>query len=212
MAAEQTRQEVVRRIKEAADIAEIIGEHVSLQRSGANLKGLCPFHAEKTPSFMVSPDRGSFHCFGCGEGGDVFSFLMLYHRLSFPEALRQLADRYRIPLAENTLTPQQQEEARRRENLYAVNARAAELYHHYLLHSPAAAAARDYLAQRGMAGEIIQRFQLGFAPDSWDFLFNQLKKERLSPELAAEAGLLAAKKTPPTAIPPAATTTASVTE
>lgn len=195
MAAEQTRQDVVRRIKEAADIGEIIGEHVSLQRAGANLKGLCPFHAEKTPSFMVSPERGSFHCFGCGEGGDVFSFLMLYHRFSFPEALKQLAGRYRIPLAENTLTPQQKEESRQRENIYALNARAAQLYHQYLLKHAAAGPARDYLAGRGMSASLIEQFQLGYAPDSWDFLCTQLQREGWSPELATEAGLLVAKKT-----------------
>ncbi len=194
MATEQRRQDTVRRVKEAADIAEIIGEHVTLQRAGANFKGLCPFHAEKTPSFMVSPERGSFHCFGCNEGGDVFSFLMLYHRLSFPEALKQLAARYRIPLAENTLTPQQKEESRKREEIYALNARVAQLYHQYLRQHPAAALARDYLVERGMPEAIIENFQLGYAPESWDFLFKQLNREGWSTELAAEAGLLAAKK------------------
>lgn len=194
MATEQRRQDTVRQVKEAADIAEIIGEHVNLQRAGANFKGLCPFHAEKTPSFMVSPERGSFHCFGCNEGGDVFSFLMLYHRLSFPEALKQLAARYRIPLAENTLTPQQKEESRKREDIYALNARVAQLYHQYLRQHPAAAPARDYLVERGMPPAVIESFQLGYAPESWDFLFKQLNREGWSTELAAEAGLLAAKK------------------
>lgn len=189
----EQRRDVVRRIKEAADIAELIGEHVRLQRSGANLKGLCPFHAEKTPSFMVSPARGSFHCFGCGEGGDVFSFLMLYHRIGFPEALRQLAERYRIPLAETSLTPEQRQEARQRENLYAVNARAAALYHHFLLNDPAAEPARKYLQERGMPAAVINDFQLGYAPESWHFLRDALRRENLSLELAAEAGLLAAK-------------------
>ena len=192
--AEEQRREVVRRVKEAADITEIIGEHVTLQRAGSNLKGLCPFHSEKTPSFMVSPGRGSFHCFGCGEGGDVFSFLMLYHRISFPEALKQLAERYRIPLAENTLSPQQREEARKRENLYAVNARAAALYHHFLLHDPAAAGARSYLEKRGMPPAIITRFQLGYAPERWDFLRRVLEGEKFPAQIAEEAGLLVAKR------------------
>ncbi|MFH7326306.1 DNA primase [Desulfurivibrio sp. C05AmB] len=187
------RREVVRRIKETADITEIIGEYVNLQRSGANLKGLCPFHAEKTPSFMVSPARGSFHCFGCGEGGDVLSFLMLYHRISFPEALKQLAARYHITLAETTLSPRQREEARKRESLYAVNARAAALYRHFLLNDPAAAAARAYLARRGMTTEVGELFQLGYAPPRWDFLGNILQREGVSPAIAAEAGLLVAR-------------------
>lgn len=191
---DEQRREVVRRIKEAADIAEIVGEHVSLQRAGANLKGLCPFHAEKTPSFLVSPERGSFHCFGCGEGGDVFSFLMLYHRIAFPEVLKQLAERYRIPLAENCLSPQQREEARRREGLYAVNARAAALYHQFLLKDPAAAPARAYLEKRGMPTEIISRFQLGYAPERWDFLRKILAREKFAATIAEEAGLLVAKR------------------
>ncbi|MDZ7641298.1 MAG: DNA primase [Desulfurivibrio sp.] len=191
---DQQRRETVRRIKETADIAEVVGEHVTLQRAGANLKGLCPFHAEKTPSFMVSPGRGSFHCFGCGEGGDVFNFLMLYHRIGFPEALKQLADRYRIPLAETSLSPQQREEARRRESLYAINARAATLYHQFLLHDPAAAPAREYLAQRGMTAAIIEAFQLGYAPERWDFLRKHLEREKFTPATAAQAGLLASKE------------------
>lgn len=191
---DEQRREVVRRIKEAAEIAEIVGEHVNLQRSGANLKGLCPFHSEKTPSFMVSPQRGSFHCFGCGEGGDVFSFMMLYHRIAFPEALKQLAERYRIPLVESSLSPRQREEARHRESLYAVNSRAAELYHHFLRQDPAAAGARNYLAKRGMPAEIISRFKLGYAPERWDFLRRILEREGFNSAVAEEAGLLVAKK------------------
>lgn len=191
---DQQRRETVRLVKETADIAEVIGEHVTLQRAGANLKGLCPFHAEKTPSFMVNPGRGSFHCFGCGEGGDVFSFLMLYHRVGFPEALKQLAARYHIPLAETSLSPQQREEARQREALYAINARAAALYHRFLLHDPAADQARQYLAQRGMTAAIIERFQLGYAPPRWDFLRKTLEREKFTPATAAQAGLLASKE------------------
>ncbi|TBV82250.1 MAG: DNA primase [Desulfobulbaceae bacterium] len=187
-------RENIHRIKDVANIGEIIGEHVNLQRAGANLKGLCPFHAENTPSFMVSPERNSFHCFGCGAGGDVFTFLMRYHQLSFPEALRQLAERYHIPLTENTISPQQREQSRQRETIYQINTHAATLYHHHLLNAPAARPAREYLAHRGVPPEIIKRFQLGYAPASWDFLFNHSKKAGFAPEIVAQAGLLIARK------------------
>ncbi len=90
------QQDAVQRVKDAAQIVDIIGECVSLKRAGSNMKGLCPFHGEKTPSFTVNPVRQSFHCFGCGEGGDVLSFMMKYYNLTFPETMKQLAQRYQI--------------------------------------------------------------------------------------------------------------------
>jgi|GEM_PF-3557370 len=116
-------EDTVQIIKDAVDIAEIIGEHVSLKRAGTNLKGLCPFHSEKTPSFTVNPDRKTYHCFGCGEGGDVFSFMMNFHRLSFVEALKELARKYQIPLPEKPLNPQELEKAQKREALQSANER-----------------------------------------------------------------------------------------
>lgn len=187
------RQDAVQLVKEAADIVEIIGEHVSLKRAGASYKGLCPFHAEKTPSFVVNPARHTFHCFGCGEGGDIFSFLTLYHRITFPEALKQLAARYQITLPEKPLSPAQHAEARQRESLYEANAKAASLYRR-ALNGPEGGAARAYLDQRGMPAALSERFQLGYAPDSWDFLGNALAREKITPQAATEAGLLVAKE------------------
>ena len=121
MMAIMQRDNIVQLVKEAADIAEVVGEVVSLKKSGTNLKGLCPFHSEKTPSFMVNPERRSFHCFGCGEGGDIFTFLMKYHNQTFPEALKELAHKFNIPLPEKSTSPEEHAKAKKREGLYKAN-------------------------------------------------------------------------------------------
>jgi DNA primase len=187
-------EDTVQLIKDAADIAEVIGEHVSLKRAGTNLKGLCPFHAEKTPSFTVNPDRKTYHCFGCGEGGDVISFMMNLHRLSFTEALKELARKYHITLPEKPLNPQEVEKAHKREALQSANEKATELFHQLLLSDPGAQKAREYLAKRGIPEEITEEFRLGFAPDSWNFLVNGLPKQKITAEAAKEAGLIVAKE------------------
>jgi len=188
------RGDVVRLIKETADIVAVIGEHVSLKRAGVNLKGLCPFHSEKTPSFVVNPQRQTYHCFGCGEGGDVFSFLMNYHRMTFPEALKELAKRYNIALPERTLSPEERARSQAKERLFAANEKAATFFHQLLLHDPAGEVARRYLRQRAIDDALAQRFRLGFAPKSWDALARHLKKNGISEKTAAEAGLLVAKE------------------
>lgn len=180
-------------IKDQANIVDIIGEFVSLRRSGINYKGLCPFHAEKTPSFMVNPERRTFHCFGCGEGGDIFAFLMQYHGLSFFEAVKELAGRYHIPLPEKKLSSRERKRAESREILLAINEAATAAYHDQLLKDPQAENARRYLKKRGMDSEIITSFRLGFAPDRWDFLFKTLSK-RFSAEDIKNAGLAVAKE------------------
>ncbi|MDH4320611.1 MAG: DNA primase [Desulfobulbaceae bacterium] len=185
MTALQTKDNTVQLVKDAADIVAIIGECVTLQRSGANLKGCCPFHSEKTPSFLVSPERRTFHCFGCGEGGDVLTFMMKYHRLTFPEALQDLAKRYQITLPEKAMSSEEQAQLKQREALYRVSEQAAELYHRLLLDSPDAEPARRYLTERGIPAEVIAAFKLGFAPDRWDTLVK---------ELGAPANLAAAEK------------------
>lgn len=181
------------RIKDAAQIIEIIGDNVSLKKSGANYKGLCPFHQEKTPSFMVNPERQTFHCFGCGEGGDVFTFLMKYHNMTFPEAMKELAERYQIPLPEKKFTPADSAMAKKREEIFAVNDLAASIYHEFLVKDQAAAAARAYLKQRGLDRELTADFRLGYAPDSWDFLLRQLARKGVKPAIAEEGGLLVRK-------------------
>lgn len=193
MTALHLKDNTIQLVKEAADIVAIIGECVTLQRSGANFKGCCPFHSEKTPSFIVNPDRRSYHCFGCGEGGDVLSFVMKYHRLTFPEALNDLAKRYQIALPEKTLSREEQAELKQRDALYRVSEQAADFYHHLLLESPEAEPARQYLKKRGIPAEVIAAFKLGFAPDRWDSLVNKLgSAENLA--AAERAGLLVRKE------------------
>jgi DNA primase len=187
------QKDAVQRVKDASQIIDIIGECVSLKRAGANLKGLCPFHAEKTPSFMVNPARQSFHCFGCGEGGDVFSFMMKYYNLTFPETLEQLAQRYQVTLPEKHFTSEDSAKAEKRQNLFDANERAARMYHEYLLNHSGAAGARAYLEKREISGEMINRFTLGYAPAGWDFLSTKVSRSSISQAEAEEAGLLVRK-------------------
>lgn len=184
------QEDSARRVKDAADIVEVIGEYVTLQKAGARYKGLCPFHSEKTPSFTVNGDRQFFHCFGCKESGDVFSFLMRYHHMSFPEALENLAERYGIELEERQLSPAELERARQREALFKANETAAALFHHFLLHDPAGGKARTYLEGRGIPASVIESFRLGAVPDRWDFLKKELEKADLPESLGIAAGLL----------------------
>jgi DNA primase len=188
------QKDAVQRVKDASQIIDIIGECVSLKRAGANMKGLCPFHAEKTPSFMVNPARQSFHCFGCGEGGDVFSFMMKYYNITFPEALEQLAGRYQITLPEKRFTSEDQAKAEKRQKLFDANERAARMYHEYLLNHSGAAGARAYLEKREISLAMTNRFTLGFAPPGWDFLSTKVAKSSITLAEAEEAGLLVRKE------------------
>jgi DNA primase len=188
------QKDAVQRVKDAAQIVDIIGECVSLKRAGANMKGLCPFHAEKTPSFMVNPARQSFHCFGCGEGGDVLNFMMKYYNLTFPETLKQLAQRYQITLPEKEFTSDDRRKAEKRQKLFDANERAAQMYHEYLLNHSEAAQARDYLSEREIPQEMINDYNLGYAPESWDFLSNKVSKSSITLAEAEEAGLVVRKE------------------
>ncbi|WP_420208790.1 DNA primase [Candidatus Electronema sp. JC] len=181
-------EEARERVREAADIVQVIGEHVQLRRAGANFTGLCPFHGEKTPSFFVNQQRQSFSCFGCGESGDVFSFLMKYQNMSYPDALKELARRHQISLPEPKLNEAEQERRRRRELLYTVNQEAASIYHGFLLKAPQAEAARQYLAKRGVPQEFVLKYQLGYAPDEWDFISSQLAA-KFGAEAVEQAGI-----------------------
>ena len=188
------QKDAVQRLRDAAQIVDIIGECVSLKRAGASMKGLCPFHAEKTPSFMVNPVRQSFHCFGCGEGGDVFTFMMKYYNLTFPETLKQLAQRYQITLPEWKFSAEDQGKAEKRQKLFDVNERAARMYHEYLLQHAGGAQAREYLQKREITQEMITAFKLGYAPAGWDFLSNKVARSSVALAEAEEAGLLVRKE------------------
>jgi DNA primase len=150
------------------DIARYISEHVQLKKMGASYKGLCPFHQEKTPSFNVNPDRGAFHCFGCGVGGDVFKFAMLHEKVSFPEAIELVARRFGIPVPENRY--EQGPDRKERDELLALLEAATEHFERNLWTAPGTRA-REYLLGRGFKKETLERIRAGAAADSWGDLF-----------------------------------------
>ncbi|MDP3181982.1 MAG: DNA primase [Desulfobaccales bacterium] len=176
-------------IKDAASLEEVVGQYVKLVQRGRNLLGLCPFHADTKPSFTVAPDKGIFHCFGCGAGGNVFSFLMQYHRLSFPEAVQELAKRYGIPITFRELGPEGGKSAQKRQLMQEINTLAAAFYQAFLKGSEGQAG-REYLVQRGLTEEVIKAFHLGYAPNQWDALRLHLQNRGISLEVAQEVGLL----------------------
>ena len=143
-------EDKISEIKNAADIVDIVSEAVLLKKAGKNHVGLCPFHSEKTPSFTVSPDKQIFHCFGCGTGGNVFSFLMKQEGLSFPEAAERLARRYGIDIQFGTLSREQKKKLSERQSLLEINRQAANFFHHTLVNSAAGQRARAYLDHRGI--------------------------------------------------------------
>jgi DNA primase len=171
-------------IRASADIVDLVGRFVNLRKAGANWKGLCPFHAEKTPSFMVNPKRGIFHCFGCGVGGDVFGFLMKMDRLTFPEAVRALAKTAGVTLPEDRTARQDSG----REELYRVMELAAQ-YFADALHRAGGDRPRRYLEQRGIDLEVARRFRLGYAPEGWDNLLGFMRGEGVPAEALETAGL-----------------------
>ncbi|HVC82698.1 MAG TPA: DNA primase [Chloroflexota bacterium] len=171
-------------IRSRLPIETLVGEHVSLKRAGRNLSGLCPFHKEKSPSFIVSPERGSFHCFGCGAGGDVFRFYMLINKVEFPDAIRALAARVGVEL-DPEAGRRKAAEARSFEVLQAVS-----LYFQQALASQAGAQARDYLSGRGLTRDTIERFALGFMPDWGEGIRRLLPERGVSEQELVDASVL----------------------
>ncbi|MBW2142830.1 MAG: DNA primase [Deltaproteobacteria bacterium] len=177
-------------IKRTADVVELIGQYVKLRKAGRNYVGLCPFHAEKDPSFTVNPERQTFHCFGCKKGGDVFGFWMEYHSTTFPEAMRDLAERYHITISEGYSAAEEKKKAGQRDALYKINEIAANYFQKALKHSAKGKPARDYLERRALPEETISASRLGFAPDEWDGLINVLKKHHTAMHMAEQAGVI----------------------
>ena len=173
-------------LAERNDIVDVVGSYVRLtKKSGSNLFGLCPFHSEKTPSFSVSPDKQIYHCFGCGKGGSVISFIMEIENLSFPEAVAFLANRAGMQLPEQADDPG----AKKRQRLLALNRDAARFFHAQLK-TPAGQIARDYLARRQLTAQTVTRFGLGFAPDTWDSLVRAMKALGYSEQELFDGGLV----------------------
>ena len=172
-------------VKQRLDIVDVVGQYVQLQKAGRNFRALCPFHSERAPSFFVSPERQSWHCFGaCGTGGDIFSFVMKKENLEFAEALRLLAERAGVTLAER-----RPEEEAERDRLRQANEAAAQFYHRALVSTEAGQKARRYVEERGQDLKTMQDFQLGYSPSGWDSLCQHLRERGYSDEELVAAGL-----------------------
>ena len=181
-------ERIIEQILDRADIVDVIGGYVELKKKGVNYTACCPLHQEKTPSFMVNPARGTWHCFGCGKGGNVIGFLMEHDTLTFPEAVRSLGKRYGIEVEETKLTPEQEQQRMKRESMYIINQRCAEHFRQNLL-DPKHKVAADYV--KGRWGEAYaEEMGIGYAPDSWDDLLRFAQSSSLSIELMTEMGLL----------------------
>ncbi len=184
-------REVIAEVRSRANIYEVVSELVALKRAGKQYKGLCPFHTEKTPSFHVNPDRGIFKCFGCNEGGDVFTFLERMKGLDFIDTVKELAQRYGVQLVESTY---ERNEYHRRNEILMLYQQAAQYYRRLLEDEHAGAAAREYLLARGIDAETSAKFNLGYAPDVWDGLLLYLTSQaKAAPATLVEAGLVRAR-------------------
>ena len=187
-------EEKVSEIRDRSSILEVVSDYVTLKKTGKNYKGLCPFHSEKTPSFMVNEEKQIFHCFGCGEGGDVFTFLMKAGQFSFPQAVEELAKRYGVKLPSRELSATQKKEMAKREVLFQINQIASEYFHDLLTKRREGEEGRKYLSQRGISQEVIEEHRLGTSTDRWDGLVQHLQEKKVSLELAWELGLIFPKK------------------
>jgi DNA primase len=186
--------ETISRVKNTANIVDVVGDNVVLKKSGRNYLGLCPFHTEKTPSFTVSPDKQIFYCFGCHTGGNVFSFVMQHEGISFPEAVRFIAGKYGIEVPDHHLSPEQKRQLSEKEKLLRINQLAAGYFKAALLDVRVGQRALTYLLGRGMTQKMFDAHQLGYAPDRWDGLLHYLEGKHVPIELAAKTGLIIPRK------------------
>ncbi len=181
-------EDVIMDIRSGNDIVSVVGDYVKLTRKGSNYFGLCPFHNEKTPSFTVNREKQIYHCFGCGAGGNVFRFISEMENLSFPETVRFLARRINYTLPENTNPKEDSEKRAVKEKLREMHKKAARFYYD-CLNADMGAAAREYLDERGISIPIRKKFGLGYAPDSWDKLYNFLIDSGFESEMIVKSGL-----------------------
>ena len=180
----------VDKILEATDIVDVVGEFVNLRKAGVNYKGLCPFHDDKTPSFMVSPARQICKCFACGEGGNAVNFLMKHEQITYPEALRWLAKKYNIEIQERELTDDEKREQSDRESMFVVNEWACQYFHEILKNDvDGIAVGKQYFRSRGIRDDIIEKFRLGFALTKRDAMCNEAKRKGYQDEFLVKTGL-----------------------
>ncbi|MBW5444872.1 DNA primase [Cohnella sp. CFH 77786] len=188
-------QTVIDEVLRRHDIAETVGRYVHLSKNGKYLKGLCPFHSEKTPSFTVTPEKQIYHCYGCGKGGNVIKFVMEMEGETFPEAVKRLAEEAGIPVSwtpvrQDEPTPMQKE----RQTLYEAHAYSAKLYHYVLRNTDAGKPAMDYLRSRGFTDKLIEEFGIGFAPARWDMLVQALQRQEFDLGEMERGGLLSRRQ------------------
>lgn len=180
----------VSQIKERLDIVEVVSSYLTLKRAGANMKANCPFHQEKTPSFMINSERQTFKCFGCGEGGDIFTFIEKMEGVDFYNALKILADKAGVVLQKNSFKRGEAEfKADKKTRIFEINDWAKKLFHKILIDHPKANKAREYLKKRGMTDKTINEFEIGYAPDSWDLLTKFLRQKKYTDEEMISAGI-----------------------
>ncbi|WP_270283717.1 DNA primase [Enterococcus faecalis] len=190
--AQRIPQEVIEEVRHRTNIVDIIGQYVQLKKSGKNYMGLCPFHEERSPSFSVAEDKQIFHCFGCGKGGTVFNFLQEIEGISFPESVKRVADLEHLSVDFDWSDPREvadTPENQQRRSLLQLHSKAAELYHHILVNTKIGEPALNYLLERGLTQELIETFQIGFAPQKRDFLSQVFKNEQLDETLFEPSGL-----------------------
>ncbi|WP_284036048.1 DNA primase [Neobacillus sp. 114] len=189
--ADRIAEEKIDQIRQAVDIVEVISDYVGLKKQGRNYFGLCPFHGESTPSFSVSPDKQIFHCFGCGAGGNVFSFLMELEGISFQEAAMKLAARGNINLEINLSSAHSEKKiSDELQAMLDAHELLRKFYHHLLVNTKEGQHALEYLLGRGFTHESIEKFQIGYSLNSWDFVYKFLTKRDFSPEWMEKAGLI----------------------
>ncbi|MEZ4316480.1 MAG: DNA primase [Myxococcota bacterium] len=187
-------RDVVDAVRDRTDIVEVIARHVTLQRSGKDLKGLCPFHQEKSPSFHVVPSKGIYHCFGCQAGGDVFRFLMQIEGLSFGEAVRELAGPAGVMIEEREMSMDERVALKSRATLFDVLEEAASFFESTLWTHPDGAPGREYLKLRQLSDRVCRRARIGFAPEGWTRLLDHLQRKGYPPDKAVQAGLARPRK------------------
>ncbi len=183
-------RDTIQTIIETARIEEVVGDFVNLRKRGVNMLGLCPFHNEKTPSFTVSPTKGIYKCFGCGKAGNSVNFVMEHEHYTYPEALRFLAKKYSIEIEEEEQTPEQLQEINEKESLYAVTAFAQKFFTEQLFQSEEGKAiGLSYFKNRGFREHIMEQFQLGYSPDSWEAFTKKAIENGYSTEFLVKSGL-----------------------
>jgi len=186
-------QQTLEQIRAASDIVDVVGSFLPLKRAGVNFVALCPFHKEKTPSFNVNPHRQIFYCFGCHKGGDVFAFVKDFENVDFPEAVRRLAERAKIPLQFEG-GGQEQQSRHLKEQLLQIHERLAQYWQNTLANEPAGQTARDYLAKRAVSPEAVKLFRIGCAPEAWDDTVNWARNQGCDLGLVEKAGLILRKE------------------